>query len=170
MRLLTINRRMSPLTGLPGNVQINSELKKHLLNNDEFSILYLDLDNFKAYNDVYGFLKGDQIIEYTANVILKCIHEQFNENYFVTGDMFPVATNTITNHKNQNCRLANVKQIRIHDFRHSCASLLINKGANVQVVAKYLGHTKIEETLKTYAHLFLSSLDEIVEVIDRLDK
>ena len=55
MRLLTINRRMSPLTGLPGNVQINSELKKHLLNNDEFSILYLDLDNFKAYNDVYGF-------------------------------------------------------------------------------------------------------------------
>ena len=58
MRLLTINRRMSPLTGLPGNVQINSELKKHLLKNDEFSILYLDLDNFKAYNDVYGFLKG----------------------------------------------------------------------------------------------------------------
>lgn len=96
--------------------------------------------------------------------------KNFNENYFVAGDMFPVATNTITNHKNQNCRLVNVKQIRIHDFRHSCASLLINKGANVQVVAKYLGHTKIEETLKTYAHLFLSSLDEIVEVIDRLDK
>ena len=83
MRLLTINRRMSPLTGLPGNVQINSELKKHLLKNDEFSILYLDLDNFKAYNDVYGFLKGDQIIEYTANVILKCIHQSFKENYFV---------------------------------------------------------------------------------------
>ena len=56
-RLLTINRRMSPLTGLPGNVQINSELKKHLIKNEEFSILYLDLDNFKAYNDVYGFLK-----------------------------------------------------------------------------------------------------------------
>lgn len=83
MRLLTINRRMSPLTGLPGNVQINSELKKHLLKNDEFSILYLDLDNFKAYNDVYGFLKGDQIIEYTADTILKCIHQSFKENYFI---------------------------------------------------------------------------------------
>ena len=82
-RLLKMNRRISPLTGLPGNVQINSELKKHLLKNDEFSILYLDLDNFKAYNDVYGFLKGDQIIEYTADTILKCIHQSFKENYFI---------------------------------------------------------------------------------------
>ena len=83
MRLLTINRRMSPLTGLPGNVQINSELKKHLLKNDEFSILYLDLDNFKAYNDVYGFLKGDKIIQFTAKTILKCVHKNFPENSFV---------------------------------------------------------------------------------------
>ena len=82
-RLLKMNRRISPLTGLPGNVQIHAELKKRITNEEEFSVLYLDLDNFKAYNDVYGFLKGDQIIEYTANVILKCIHEQFNENYFV---------------------------------------------------------------------------------------
>lgn len=95
--------------------------------------------------------------------------KEFNDSFFVAGDMFPVATNTITNHKYLNCKLANINQIRIHDFRHSCASLLINKGANVQVVAKYLGYTKIEETLKTYAHLFLSSLDEIVEVIDRLN-
>lgn len=77
-RLLTINRRMSPLTGLPGNVQINSELKKHLMKNEEFSVLYLDLDNFKAYNDVYGFLKGDQIIEYTANIIVSAVHSYGN--------------------------------------------------------------------------------------------
>ena len=82
-RLLKMNRRISPLTGLPGNVQIHAELKKRITNGEEFSVLYLDLDNFKAYNDVYGFLKGDQIIEYTANVILKCIHQSFNENYFV---------------------------------------------------------------------------------------
>lgn len=82
-RLLKMNRRISPLTGLPGNVQIHAELKKRITNAEEFSVLYLDLDNFKAYNDVYGFLKGDQIIEYTANIILKCIHVQFNENYFV---------------------------------------------------------------------------------------
>ena len=68
-----------------------------------------------------------------------------------------------------NCKLADVKQIRLHDFRHSCASLLFNKGANVQVVAKYLGHTKIEETLKAYSHPFTSTLDEVVAVIDNLD-
>lgn len=74
-RLLTINRRISPLTGLPGNVQIHAEMKKRLLNKEEFSVLYLDLDNFKAYNDVYGFLKGDQIIEFTSNVILENVHK-----------------------------------------------------------------------------------------------
>ena len=37
------------------------------------------------------------------------------------------------------------------------------------MVAKYLGHTKVEETLKTYSHLFTSTLDEVVAVIDNLD-
>ena len=82
-RLLNMNRRISPLTGLPGNVQIHAELKKRLSNDEEFSVLYLDLDNFKSYNDVYGFLKGDQIIEFTAQTILKCIHKRFPENSFV---------------------------------------------------------------------------------------
>ena len=73
-RLLSTNRRMSPLTGLPGNVQIQAELKKCLLKKEDFSVLYFDLDNFKAYNDVYGFLKGDEIIKFTANTILNAIH------------------------------------------------------------------------------------------------
>ena len=47
----------------------------------------------------------------------------------------------------------------MYDFRYSCASLLVNKESNVQFVEKYLGHTKVEETLKTYSHLFTSILD-----------
>ena len=82
-RLLSINRRISPLTGLPGNIQIHAELKKRISKGEEFSVLYLDLDNFKAYNDVYGFLKGDQIIEFTAQTIMKCVHETFPENSFI---------------------------------------------------------------------------------------
>lgn len=73
-RLLTINRRISPLTGLPGNVQIHAEMKKRLLKKEEFSVLYVDLDNFKAYNDVYGFLKGDQIIEFTGSILVESVH------------------------------------------------------------------------------------------------
>ena len=82
-RLLSINRTISPLTGLPGNVQIHAELKKRLTKKEEFAVMYIDLDNFKAYNDVYGFLKGDQIIQFTANVILSGAHSFFTEGTFV---------------------------------------------------------------------------------------
>lgn len=64
----------------------------------------------------------------------------FNENYFIAWDTFPISSNVLAERKNTNCEKACVKQIRLHDFRHSCASLLINKGANIQVAAKYLGH------------------------------
>ncbi len=82
-RLLSTNRRMSALTGLPGNVQIHAELKKRILRKEEFCVLYLDLDNFKAYNDVYGFLKGDEIIEFTAETIIRCIRDSDMENTFI---------------------------------------------------------------------------------------
>lgn len=82
-RLLSINRRISPLTGLPGNVQIHAELKKRISNRENFSVLYLDLDNFKAYNDVYSFLKGDEIIKYTADTIVRCVHNYIHEGAFV---------------------------------------------------------------------------------------
>lgn len=82
-RLLSTNRKVSPLTGLPGNVQIHAELKKRLLNKEEFAVLYVDLDNFKAYNDVYGFLKGDDIIEFTSKAIINCVHNNVSEGSFV---------------------------------------------------------------------------------------
>lgn len=82
-RLLSVNRTVSPLTGLPGNVQIQTELKKRLLRKETFQVLYLDLDNFKAYNDVYGFLKGDEIIKLTARIITKNIHSLEESDVFV---------------------------------------------------------------------------------------
>lgn len=82
-RLLVVNRTISPLTGLPGNIQIQAELKKRLVRNENFTVLYLDLDNFKAYNDVYGFLKGDEIIKFTAKTILENINNVGNNDVFV---------------------------------------------------------------------------------------
>ena len=46
-------------------------------------MMYLDLDNFKAYNDIYGFLKGDEIIKFTARTILRNIHNDECEDTFV---------------------------------------------------------------------------------------
>lgn len=92
----------------------------------------------------------------------------FNNNWFVFGNITPIHPHTLLQRNKQNADKANVKQIRLHDFRHSCVSLLINNGANVTVVAKYLGHTKIDETLNTYTHLFQDKLDEVVNTINNL--
>ena len=83
VRLMYMNRRVSPLTGLPGNVQIQTEMKKRLARGEKFAVLYLDLDNFKAYNDLYGFTKGDEIIKFTARTIIKNIHETNLDDCFV---------------------------------------------------------------------------------------
>ena len=98
-RLLKTNRRISPLTGLPGNVQIQAELKKNLARRNSFSILYLDLDNFKAYNDVYGFLKGDSIIQFTANVISDAVRENSLQGFIghVGGDDFIAIVQDVNN-------------------------------------------------------------------------
>ena len=83
LRLLSVNRTVSPLTGLSGNVQVQTELKRRLLKKEPFRVLYLDIDNFKAYNDVYGFLKGDEIIKLTAKIITKYAHSVEEGKTFV---------------------------------------------------------------------------------------
>ena len=92
----------------------------------------------------------------------------FNEKWYVIGDKEPISQNTLRNKHIHYTKESELKHIRIHDFRHSCASLLINNGASIMIVAKYLGHTKIDETLNTYSHLFKNKLDEIVNTNDNL--
>lgn len=94
----------------------------------------------------------------------------FSEEWFVFGDVNPIHPDVLRRRKNDNAAKAGVKQIRIHDFRHSCASLLINNGANITMVAKYLGHTKVDETLNTYSHMYRNKLDDIVKTIDKLNE
>ena len=95
LNLLQNNRRISPLTGLPGNVQIQAEMKKRLLNKEQFEMFYLDLDNFKAYNDTYGFANGDEIIKFTARTIVENVHKMGTEDSFIGhigGDDFVAIT------------------------------------------------------------------------------
>jgi diguanylate cyclase (GGDEF)-like protein len=62
-------RAISPLTGLPGNIQIEDEIRERYRSGQEFAVCYADLDNFKGYNDRYGFLQGDRAISYTASIL-----------------------------------------------------------------------------------------------------
>ena len=59
----------NPLTGLPGNVAIEKEVESRIQQNRCFSIIYADLDNFKVYNDTYGFKNGDGIIKLAADIL-----------------------------------------------------------------------------------------------------
>lgn len=93
----------------------------------------------------------------------------FKETWFIFGADLPLGDDAIRRRKIRNCKLANIKQIRIHDFRNSCASLLINNGADITLVAKFLGHSKIDETLNTYAHMFQNKLNNIIGIIDNLN-
>lgn len=83
VNLLYVNRKVSPLTNLPGNVQIQAEMKKRLAKQEYFVMMYVDLDNFKAYNDVYGFSNGDEIIKFTAKTIINNVHRGCEDNNFV---------------------------------------------------------------------------------------
>jgi len=65
----TVAKEMNPNTGLPGNKAISRRVTEALVEQEEMVVVYGDLDNFKSYNDKYGFGKGDDIIELTGEVI-----------------------------------------------------------------------------------------------------
>ena len=75
---LELNRakHSNPLTGLPGNILIENEIKQVLADNKPYTVLYFDLDNFKAYNDVYGFESGDQVLCLIAQIIQQELYRE----------------------------------------------------------------------------------------------
>ena len=74
---------LNPLTLLPGNVSIDKEITNRIEANLKFAVLYIDLDNFKSFNDYYGFDKGDKVIKHTADIILEAVSKQGNANDFI---------------------------------------------------------------------------------------
>ncbi|GAA0552737.1 bifunctional diguanylate cyclase/phosphodiesterase [Rheinheimera aquimaris] len=66
---IQLARYANPLTLLPGNVPINTQIDKLLQQEQSFTIAYIDIDNFKPYNDQYGYSKGDLVIELLAQII-----------------------------------------------------------------------------------------------------
>lgn len=85
-------KHQNPLSGLPGNIIIEQKIYNCISSSNKYSILYLDIDNFKAYNDVYGFENGDMIIKLLATTITKFTgKEQFIGH--IGGDDFVIIVN-----------------------------------------------------------------------------
>lgn len=73
----------NPLTGLPGNLTITRETDKRLAAGDKFAFAYLDIDHFKAYNDKYGFARGDEVLRMTARIVVNAIRAVNNPSTYV---------------------------------------------------------------------------------------
>jgi DNA-binding response OmpR family regulator len=71
LRRSKLMRDVSPLTGLPGNFRATAEMERRINAGEPLAIAHLDLDNFKAFNDHYGFLRGDQVIKFAAHVMIE---------------------------------------------------------------------------------------------------
>jgi diguanylate cyclase (GGDEF)-like protein len=73
----------NPLTGLPGNLAIEEEARRRLARKDPLAFAYIDLDNFKAYNDKYGFSNGDKVIRLASQIIIKVVQQLSPQDHFI---------------------------------------------------------------------------------------
>jgi diguanylate cyclase (GGDEF)-like protein len=88
-------RNAQPLTGLPGNIRIQEEMKERLANDVTFALVYADLDHFKPFNDRYGFERGNEVLLFLRDILEKSLEENPSELNFlghVGGDDFVMMT------------------------------------------------------------------------------
>ncbi|MHB1188791.1 GGDEF domain-containing protein [Thiobacillus sp.] len=83
-------RYANPLSGLPGNVPIQEHMERLLTNEQTFVTAYFDLDQFKPYNDVYGFRRGDNIIQLLASILQEACTPELDFIGHIGGDDFVV--------------------------------------------------------------------------------
>jgi len=85
----------NPLTKLPGNIVIQERVEERISKNEKFTVIYCDLDNFKAFNDKYGIHKGDDAIKLTAEIFKEAVGKNGSADDFIGhegGDDFILLT------------------------------------------------------------------------------
>ena len=95
---------------------------------------------------------------------------KFKQTWFVLGDDGPIATGRMYFYRDKYAKKTGVRRIRLHDFRHSCASALISDSAPITAVSNFLGHFETAETLETYTHMFKKDLANVPKFFDTLEK
>lgn len=95
-------------------------------------------------------------------------YKGFSDDFRICGGTKPLRDSTLDKRNKKYAELAGLKNIRIHDFRHSHASLLANEGINIQEIARRLGHSKIEITWNTYSHLYPREEERAIKIFDTI--
>lgn len=108
--------------------------------------LYKDLKNLKDYYlQKYGY---------------------FNENFFIFGGPKPLSPTSIERYKNKACEEANIRKIKLHQFRHSHATLLLQRGIMINEISRRLGHSKTSTTLNIYTHTDFIQEKRVLETLN----
>jgi integrase len=92
----------------------------------------------------------------------------FSDEFRICGGVRCIRGATVLTKNRNYAKLAKLKVIRVHDFRHSHVSLLANEGINIQEVARRLGHARVEETWNTYSHLYPREEEKAVGILNRI--
>ncbi|TFJ92177.1 site-specific integrase [Lentibacillus salicampi] len=106
--------------------------------------------------------------QYVMNLLAELkLRRKTKNGYAVFGEFYKhISTTSLDRYFEKYIKASDVKRIRIHDFRHSHASYLINKGTIASLVAKRLGHKDVAVTLNTYSHLYPSTEKEIISQME----
>lgn len=94
--------------------------------------------------------------------------KNFTDDFRVCGGISCLSDTSLSNKNTAFAKEANLPYIRIHDFRHSHATLLANEGINIQEVARRLGHSNIEMTWNTYSHLYPREEERALQVLNKI--
>ena len=93
----------------------------------------------------------------------------FNEELYICGGKKSLRNTTVSNMNQYFSQLAGLKKIRIHDYRHSHASLLAQNGISIHEIARRLGHSNITQTLETYSHLYPGESERALSILDEIE-
>jgi len=92
----------------------------------------------------------------------------YDNNFYIFGGLDPLSQSTVERKKNYYCKLASVKQIKLHEFRHSHASLLLSEGIPITAIAERLGHSDISLTFNTYSHIMPKDEKRVIKLLNSI--
>ena len=136
--ILTVNKNLASVKG-----KTIIQTPKTPKSNRKITLPRFVVEHLQEYvKQLYGYKPNDRLFIITKNMIAKTMSKY--------------------------CKVSGIKKIRIHDLRHSHASLLIHLGFTPTLIADRLGHEKIETTLNTYGHLYPSKQNEVAETLEKI--
>lgn len=145
-------------------IDINKEISEHCINGKRIIDTPKSLSSCRIINIDKKLYKDLKELE-------KYYQKKYNDydyDYFIFGGKKPLAPTSINRRKIKACNKANLKPIKLHEFRHSHASLLYSNKIDIQSIKERLGHSDINTTMGVYVHLIDKQEKKVIKTLNSL--